>query len=163
MMSNIDLSSCCLLFCCSSILLTIILSLPIVEIVFGIQYYNQIECISDINIPLDIWLIVRGSSTILTLILFICVMYFISRNNLTSFLGILLSPLFYVLQFFNFIWLILGSIIFWRYCSNVEPESVNILLYVSLIFGYISILVSILNGNNNKSSTSSTNRFNIDV
>jgi len=35
-----------------------------------------IECISSINIPLDIWLIVKGSSTILMLILYGSIIYF---------------------------------------------------------------------------------------
>ena len=156
-MSNIDLVSCCVMFTCSCFILLILLSLPIVEIVFGIQYYENLECQSQINIPIYLWLIIKGSFTILTIILVGC-LYTINNKSM---LFVLTNPCLYFLQLFNLVWLILGSIIFWRDCSNLKPESVNILLYVSLISGYISIFGSILNKSN--SSNSSNNRFLVGV
>lgn len=157
------------MFTCSCLVLLIILSLPIVEIVFGIQYYQNLDCQSNINIPIYLWLIIKGSFSILTIFLVGCLY---SLNN-KSVLFVLTNPCLYFLQLFNLVWLILGSIIFWRDCSNLKPESVNILLYVSLIFGYISIFGSILNKSNNfgtsssstssNSSNSSNNRFLVGV
>ncbi len=139
-MVDTDLFSCLTIFCCSCISFIVILSLPIVEIVFGILYFNQINCISDVGVSLDIWLIVKGSTSILTICTVGTVLYLQSIFTL---------PCIYLFQLFNLAWLILGSVIFWRYCSNLIPDSINILMYVSLILGYISFLYSLKHSNSN--------------
>ena len=54
-----------------------------------------------------------------------------------------------IFSVYNIAWLITGSIIFWGYCKNLEPENINILMYFSLILGYIGFFnqITFLNKN----------------
>ena len=43
---------------------------------------------------------------------------------------------------FNFIWLIIGSIILFKDCSNLKPEIVNVSMWIIIILGFLQILSS---------------------
>jgi hypothetical protein len=52
----------------------------------------------------------------------------------------LFGPIIYLVQFFNFVMLVLGTIIVLRDCSTIEPSSfLKISLYVILGLGYLSL------------------------
>lgn len=36
-----------------------------------------------------------------------------------------------------FIWLLIGAVMFWRDCSSLEPRPLNIMMWCSLIFGFL--------------------------
>lgn len=132
----------CLLICLI-IVLFFILILPIIEIYFGTRYYNNIDCVSTIKIPLSIWLIVKGSVTIIN-IFNICIYFVVINNDIGKLLS---SYLMYLINIFSFIWIILGSIIFWRDCVLCKPDDLNILMYFSLIIGYVNILSGLSQNN----------------
>jgi hypothetical protein len=132
--------SCLFISLCAVI--TILLGFPVIEIYYGIFYFNKIDCISSINIPIDVWLIVKGLSSMLNIISS-CV---IIKNEIRS--KIIFSHILIVNNIFTFIWLILGSIIYWRDCSYCKPESVNILMNFSLILGFMKNLTMISQNNN---------------
>jgi hypothetical protein len=59
--------------------------------------------------------------------------------------------LFYIVNLFNlfnFSWIITGTVIFARDCNNL-PSDINILMYFSLIYGYL-IICSYMNNNSRK-------------
>lgn len=139
----IDLFNYFCLLVCLIIILLFILIFPILEIYFGSHYYYDIECVSTIKIPLSIWLIVKGSVSIIN-IFYICIYISIVKNDFGK---LLLLYLFSLTNIFSFIWIILGSIIFWRDCLLCKPDDLNILMYFSLIFGYMNISFGISNYN----------------
>jgi hypothetical protein len=49
-------------------------------------------------------------------------------------------PIVILYQFFNFIWVVIGTVIFFRDCPSLEPVSINTLMYFSIIIGYFSVL-----------------------
>lgn len=140
------------LLICLLIVLFFILILPIIEIYFGTHYYNNIDCVSIIKIPLSIWLIVKGSVTIMN-IFNVCIYFIVINNDIGKLLSLYLM---FLINIFSFIWIILGSIIFWRDCVSCKPDDLNILMYFSLIIGYVNILSGfsqnnyILNNSNKK-------------
>ncbi len=126
------------LFCIVFTMFGLVLSLPIVEIYYGVSYQNQIICQSSINIEIPLWLILKGSIKLLSII-FISIYHFSTSKSIC---GTISSFIFSLLQTFLFVWLILGSIIFWRDCPNIEPTSVNTLMWFSLILEMFFILGS---------------------
>ena len=145
--------SCLFFTICSIISIGIIITLPIVEIIFGIKYLNKISCHSEINIPLDIWLLIKGCYTFII----ICCIGIYSLSGEKSIVKIFSLPFVYLLQLFHLIWVILGSIIFWNNCINSVTSELSILLYISLISGYMSFFSNSLlynkTANNKKTNT----------
>jgi len=139
----IDLMNYFCLLTCLFIISLFILILPILEIYFGSHYYSEIDCVSSIKIPLSIWLIVKGSVTIMN-IFNICIYVAIVNNDFGKILSLYLMSL---TNIFSFIWLILGSIIFWRDCIDCKPDDLNVLLYFSLIIGYMNIMFGFSHNN----------------
>ena len=122
---------------CSICVMSLILALPITQLYFGCYYVNLIPCDSGIiPIPIPIWLIVKGSVNIFEIIAALCMLF--TRKS-ALFISYIMSVIYALLLLFNLSWLIVGSIIFWKYCSNIEPDSVNTLMWCSLILGYISV------------------------
>ena len=129
----------CILTCIFTILIFILI-LPIIEIYYGAYYYDNIDCVSIINIPLSLWLIVKGLYTIFN----ICIYVAFFNNNCGKLSILYLMTL---INIFSFVWIILGSIIFWRDCISCKPIEINILMYFSLIIGYFNILFSFSQNN----------------
>jgi len=119
----------------SLILSSCLIILPITEIYFGISYKEEIICDSSI-IPIYEWLIIKGILNIIFIILSIIVV--ISTDK--SLLYCICMPIVILYQFFNFIWVVIGTVIFFRDCPSLEPVSINTLMYFSIIIGYFSVL-----------------------
>jgi hypothetical protein len=117
------------------ITLTCLLALPITEITFGIGFMNEVNCESIVSIP--IWLIVKGSVKTVSTIAGLSYHLMDIKSLCAYFLFIHI-----VCNMFLLAWVILGSIIFWRDCPNLEPKNVNTLMWFSLILEIIFLLGS---------------------
>ena len=132
-------TTCCGYICiifCALITIPLFLILPITEIFLGTTYNNEITCNTTMFVSIDKWLIIKGSVS-LFFIITACVTNIFEKNSICKCLSTLIL---YIGGIFTFIWLIIGSIIFWRDCPNLTPNFINIFMWVSLILGYISIL-----------------------
>jgi hypothetical protein len=118
------------------ITLTCLLALPLTEITFGIGFMNEVNCESLVSIPL--WLIVKGS--VKTVSTIAGVSYYLM--DVKSLCACFLIFIHIICNMFLLGWVILGSIIFWRDCPNLEPKNVNTLLWFSLILEIIFLLGS---------------------
>jgi hypothetical protein len=118
------------------ITLTCLLALPITEITFGIGFRNEVNCESLVTIPL--WLILQGSVKTVSTIAGLS--YFLM--DVKSLCAYFLFFIHIVCNMFLLGWVILGSIIFWRDCPNLEPKNVNTLMWFSLILEIIFLLGS---------------------
>lgn len=109
-------------------------------------YYNDIEnCVSEV-ISIKTWLLVDGiNNLILGAIVFLILLTWTSNNdennnNIYPIAIIMFIPL-YILSTFQVAWLIVGSIMFWRDCPNLEPTRLNDFMYAVLIIGYIACYI----------------------
>lgn len=120
---------------CSMYLIILILvgslffSFPIVQIAYGSTY--TVECESPINVSVSSWLIVNGVTHIIVLIV-VSFMYFVGLKSC----GTCIEMSYYI---FWFSWLIVGSVLYFRDCKNIEPKSIDTLTVVTLIFSYIEL------------------------
>ena len=124
------------LFCIVFTTFGLIFSMPIIEIYYGFSYENQIICKSSLNIEIPLWLIVKGSVNLLSIIFII--IYHLSSSK--SICGSISSFIFSLTQIFLLVWVILGGIIFWRDCPYIQPKSINALMWFSLILEMFFIL-----------------------
>jgi len=111
----------------------IITIIPIYEMYVGIYYMNDIICETSIlNISIPIWLIVKSSLSFF-IILLVYINIVLSSDNLYPYY------ILYITYIFNIFWVIIGSIIFWKDCSNITPYYVNTFIWFDLIFSYATI------------------------
>lgn len=123
------------MYCNKKISLIFTLSLlifPILDIIFTSEYSCNAAC-SDMDISIKEWLyfkaiIMFGNISFMLLFLY-------SENRT------LIKKLYYVIllfiEFFTIIWIIIGIVIFFRSCLNIEPHIFNIFMYFSIISGFI--------------------------
>lgn len=115
-----------------------LLPLPIVQIVFGLSYETA-ECVTN-RFPFNVntFLVIEGNVGLLTYA-FVCIAMICVDVG---------KCLLYLLSAFNFCWLIIGGVLFWGDCkSNVGNNSVEVLLWITLIWGYLAIFASLQNKN----------------
>ena len=112
----------------------VIFTFPVVQICYGAIYENSVDgCDSFLSI--STWLITSGCVGIFVGILILLML--IDMHNESKILCI--NIIVYLASFFQLIWIICGSIMFWKDCSKAVPNSVNILMWISLIAGYFAI------------------------
>ena len=119
---------CCQTFCLAMCLLP----LPIVQIVYS---YNNTPIICPANtFPFDInvWLYVEATSTLLMVLNAILMLSCSQVFLITHVMG----------STFQMAWIIVGAILFWRDCPSIEPQSVNILMWFTLIAGIMRSMSS---------------------
>ena len=110
------------------------LTIPLLEIYFGLVYKDLIICETNI-IPIYQWLIIKGTINIINVLLFITI--FLSYYKSLTYC--LIIPIVFLIKFFNLFWVIIGLIIFIRDCPLIKPKEINIFMYISLIIGIINI------------------------
>jgi hypothetical protein len=127
------------MLCCQAVCLAMcLLPLPITQIVYSAN--NPITCPAN-TFPFDInfWLYVEATATLLmilnTILMLICSQVFVITHVIGS--------------TFQMAWIIVGAIQFWRDCPTIEPQSVNILMWFTLIAGIMRSMSS-ANGANFK-------------
>ncbi len=130
-----------------ALFLAISLALPVTEIVMGAKYKDDVVCDTSI-VPIPAWLIVKGSVSLLYISLLGITMT-AAATELTG-LGVLSAIPMIVLGVFQLAWLIVGSVTFWRDCRDLDPESVNTLMWCSLIIGYVMLFIHWIASNKKK-------------
>ena len=135
---------CCGL-CSATILCFLLFGWSSYEIFIGYWYKNEIICNSTMNITLSNWLIIKGSTFIITLLLAITYL----NSGKTSLCKYISLTTLYIFNIFHLPWLIVGTILFWRDCPDVSPTIVNTTMWISLIYGYIYVLNNLLIHNKN--------------
>lgn len=130
----------CILFCC-------FLPLFFIEIVCGFQYKDEISCDPQtIRIPISAWFVVKGFSYLSS---FFIILFYCFQDQKERKLTILLV----LSQLFNFVWLILGSIILWHDCyDDIGSQPAQTLMLFSIIFGFgmLLSLIGMVNTQKNK-------------
>jgi hypothetical protein len=120
---------------CSIFLVLISIAYPSLEIYIGTVYKDEIVCESPIFVSIGNWLIIKGCVYIVTLGLVGLFLY----SNSKSVCNAMINNIMFIVNIFSIAWLIIGSILFFRDCNTLTPTIVQNIMYISLIFGYISI------------------------
>ena len=115
---------------------------PIIQVIYGILYINSVDCNSFVDV--STWLIVNGCSGVFNGILFIITAY-LSTKESKNIVGIMI--LIVINIFFMIVWLIIGSIMFWRDCEKDTPKHINTLMWITLILELFATSQIILNTN----------------
>ena len=124
--------------------LILFLCLPLLEIYFGFYYFNIINCSKTFeHITMPIWLIIKGIFSMTNNILIILLLQ-MKHKELKR---ILFYIFYYFMNIFLLIWIIIGSIIYWKDCTNFQPYDINLF---TLFTGYITFLYIIFNKADNK-------------
>jgi hypothetical protein len=120
-----------------------LLLLPAYQIYSAVNYKDDIVCSTSLFVDIPIWLVIQGLLSFLLSFLYL---------SYTCIEGI-----YYLFLFVYLIWNILGSLIFWKDCYNLTPDNINILMWVSLILGYLFFIdntcVSMINNKLKKKET----------
>ena len=134
------------------LLLSILCSLFIAEIVVAAVFQSDIICDSPMSVtPLD-WLVVDATTGVVWILLLLVtshrdlldrsgqnddlVFFFYVAYNLSIFVSV-----------FRFAWLVVGSILLWNSqigCGQIEPKSVDTIMWVVLVSSYIAIFLRLL-------------------
>jgi hypothetical protein len=109
---------------------------PVFEMVIASLYKNKISCTAIIVVNISEWLIIKGVLSFLLKLSITMYLYY-GKTSLCNCLSIISG---YIINLIIFSWLIIGSLLFWRECYNLEPNIVNITMWISLIFGFVSTL-----------------------
>jgi hypothetical protein len=129
---------------------SIFAALPVTEIVMGAIHRNDITCETDI-VDISTWLIVKGATGLFVVVfLVVAILAASTENEFFSCLAVSFVTPFVFACMFSFAWLIVGSVVFWRDCSHLEPRPVNTLMWCSLIIGYVSIYIQWTTSNKNE-------------
>ena len=113
-----------------------LLPLPIIQIILA-SMNEPIVCEGN-TFPFSInqWLYIEAGATMVFFANWVIVKWLLSGSP-KSCISNLFAITYAVGLVFQFSWIIVGCIQFWRDCVNIEPRSVNILMYVTLILGLI--------------------------
>ena len=126
---------------CGIVLFGVLASIAIAEV--AMVATNEIHCGSPL-MSLKTWLIVDaiiGFFCALMITPVVCV----AINNMSNVDTDALTCVQFMLWpigLFHLVWLIIGSIVFWRDCNNLEPKSLNDMMYAVLIIGYIGLYMN---------------------
>ena len=134
----ISLTIYCLVI--SLLVIAFLIIIPFFEIYFGYKYGDEIICQpqpQSVSISIKYWLIIKGCVSVIGVISVLIMLLCLGSKSLLYYILNVITNLFI---FFNLVWVITGSVIFWVDCNNLYPKEINILMYISLIYGYISFL-----------------------
>ena len=147
---NFQLCACCISLSLLFIIILLLTIFPSLEIYFAFTY-NNIPCDNNLDISIENWLLINSIST------FIC-MFFI---GLLLYLNFHKNFFYYKLKTFlifflilKFVWIMVGMIIFYTFCYDLEPKFLNIFINFNFIlttlFVFISLFMIIYKNNHNK-------------
>jgi len=114
---------------------------PVAELIIGATHQGDYSvCSTSLPSP-PVWLIVKGSVGLFfgTYILLMLVALKTEDEAVCTIVALFFVP-FVLSLFFQFAWLIVGSVMFWRDCMHLEPTQLNDMMWASLIIGYVSVL-----------------------
>ena len=121
------------MLCCQTVcLLMCLLPLPITQIVFSYNNYPIVCPANTFLFDINFWLYVEATSSLLMVLNAIFMLSCSQVFVITHIIG----------STFQVAWIIVGGILFWRDCPSIEPQSVNILMWFTLIAGIMRSLSS---------------------
>ncbi len=131
-------SSCCIIFCAILVMAIFCLPLVICDLYFA---YNDISCqyySNPVGITLATWLKTSGFAVTSYLILFLILVPHSLNNECNK---LLLNLVKYIFSGFLLAWIIVGSVIFWKY---LEPsgncnKNISDYMWARLIIGLVGI------------------------
>lgn len=116
---------------------SITIILPIYEIYIGICYDSEKSC-NNYILPLNDWLFIKSAFD-LSFIIFINIMLLPTNKYIIYYFLDFVLVLF---QIFNFLMVVLGTIIILRDCINIESFFIKISLYIILILEYTFVVAN---------------------
>lgn len=128
-------------FFCASIVLSLWLTLPIVELAIASEYGDQATCQSSIGISFKLWLTVKGAISIGVFVMTMLSMtgFIWGREQACAVYGMFGVAFALVLgSMFAVAWLFVGAFSFWRDCPSLGPTPLNSMMWSSLILGFLS-------------------------
>ena len=128
--------------------LGLIFSFPIVELAFAGFYKNSVENCDTPLVPIIPWLTVSGSMGIVAGCM--CLIMMLGAAKESTLIVTFGTIVIYLCSIFQLIWLILGSVMFWRDCHNATPSRLNDMMWAALIIGYIALYAQIVQNKNKK-------------
>jgi hypothetical protein len=134
--------------CCGIIIFIATLSLPICQLVYSSVYKDEMACDTSMQIHPYEWMITEGSITLFEIVTMFFVL--ITSRSALPFTGPLVVTLI-MTGVFQMGWLIYGSVLFWRDCLHLQPNSVNHLFWATLIMGILGIVGTCCSGKATKS------------
>ncbi len=120
-------------------------AISIAELIMAAKYHDEMTCVSPV-ISIYTWLIVDG------IVGLVCAFIITVALGIGDFDASTIGTCVITNYFgsaFHLVWLIIGSVAFWRDCSTMGPKPINDFMYAVLIIGYISIYFQ-ANAKNNK-------------
>lgn len=145
--------SCCTLICVAFGFLFVLgsfFALPVAEIIMAEKYRQDMSCPNDIISPYT-WMLVEGIVGIFIYGLYgIVTALLLTDGQSSKVLGGLFCIPLWILTVFHFAWIIVGAIMFWRDCIDLETKSMNDFYWAVLIINLVSLYVSGNNNNNKK-------------
>ena len=91
---------------------------------------------STMGINISDWLIVKSLFTIFSSVLFLVTVFRFRKTSYHRILKLINLLVF----FFNFIWIILGCLVFYNDCFHMTPENIKNFMWLSISFGFISLI-----------------------
>jgi hypothetical protein len=88
------------------------------------------------GINISDWLIVKSLFTIFSSVLFLVTVFRFRKTSYHRILKLINLLVF----FFNFIWIILGCLVFYNDCFHMTPENIKNFMWLSISFGFISLI-----------------------
>jgi hypothetical protein len=132
----------CYQFLCVGLCL---LPLPITQIVYS-SINEPLVCPGNLfPFTINTWLYIEAATTMAVFLNFVLIQMAAIHISPTAYTTRGLIAIQVLWLIFQTSWIIVGSIQFWRDCYTLEPVSVNILMWVTLILGIIRSV-----GNNNQ-------------
>lgn len=108
---------------------------PVTQFILGILFQHKLVCNNNTSIPVENWLIINSIVTI-SIEIFIILIFMTGKDSVII---KLLDRIITVLITFLFIWVIIGSYVFWLECQFFESEGATIYLWFCLLLTYFSI------------------------
>jgi hypothetical protein len=127
-----------IIFFFKTLIFVSMISYTILEINNAIVYQHS-ECSASMYLTVPNWLFMHGSIGIILIMTYQFLNIFYSKQISSLFLKFAIL--------FNFCWIIVGSILFWADCSNIEPKIFNDFVKVTIILNYFVLIINVCNIN----------------
>ena len=138
---NKENTSCCLVLCGTMCILIFTLPFIVADLYYA---YSSDSCLAQ-SIPdlptLGTWLAVSGWISISFILLTIIILTLLLNMNIQVTDNLLINCTRILFSMFNLAWMIVGSVIFWKYLgpNDVCSTSLSIYMWVRLIVGLLGI------------------------
>ena len=118
-----------------AILTFLILLFPILDMYISFDFKNKIICKTAMFVNITTWLMIKS----ITVALIFGVLFIILNSGKDSACRFIFRTIGSVLVLFNLVWLIIGSIMFWKDCPKLTPTLLNTYMWINLIIGFIIV------------------------